>query len=314
MQTRRFLIIGFTLFLSFFQTFHLSASGELDLAVGYRQDDLKWSIAGPNNQPNILSELKWNELQIWQVQLSGRSLESYNLYIRYSFSYGEIFDGKNQDSDYFGNHRTNEFSRSYSDAGRGEVVDTSAAFGYMIKLPKGLNIAPLFGSSYHTQNLHMYHGVQVVNTLTDALGEIKGLNSRYKTKWNGPWVGADLIWQISPGLSLLGTFEYHWAKFRGKGHWNLRHDHLDDFKHKANGYGAVVKFGAVYEVFPRVLLTLMFGSQNWATGSGTDTTKALEVVRLPSNQLVDVPVKYKTKLNKVEWNSYEVTLGIGCYF
>lgn len=314
MKVSRPLISVLIVFFVFFQRTVALASSEVSFEAGYRQDAFKWSIAGPDNIPNVLSEIKFKKLQLWQVRLSGRSLELCNFYVRYSLSYGKIFAGKTQDSDYFGENRTREFSRSYADAGRGEVFDTSVSVGYMLKFPCGLNIAPLAGTSYHMQNLQMYNGRQVVNGLSDFLGKIKGLNSTYKSRWEGPWLGADLVWQIHSRLSFLGTFEYHWAKYHARGDWNLRSQFLDDFKHKAHGHGTVLRLGVVYQLSPRCLLSLTFGSQSWTTAAGSDTIKILESLRLPNSKLTSIPVEYRTKLNKVEWTSYEIMLGIAYCF
>jgi len=302
------------IFFVFFQRTVVLASSEFSFEAGYRQDALKWSIAGPDNIPNVLSEIKFKNLQLWQVRLSGRSLELGSFYVRYSLSYGKIFAGKIQDSDYFGENRTREFSRSYADAGRGEVVDTSVSLGYMLKFPCGLNIAPLAGTSFHMQNLHIYKGRQVINRLSDFLGKIEGLNSTYKSRWEGPWLGADLVWQIHSRWTFVGTLEYHWAKYRARGDWNLRSQFLDDFKHKAHGHGTVVHLGTVYQLTPHFLLSLTCGSQSWKTESGSDKTKILEPLRRPNRKLISIPVEYKTKLNKVEWTSYEIMLGIAYCF
>lgn len=308
------LISALTIYFSCVQGSVVLASSELSIEVGYRHDELRWSTAGFDNTPNILSELKWEKLQLWQVRLRGKSLEVCGFYVRYSLSYGKIFDGKVQDSDYFGDNRTREFSRGYADAGRGEVFDTSFSFGYMLHFFCGLRIAPLLGTSYHMQNLHMYDGIQVVNSLSDFLGKIKGLDSRYKSRWKGSWVGADLAWDIHSSCSILGTFEYHSAKYRAKSHWNLNPQFFDDFTHRANGHGTVVRIGAVYQMTPCILISLMLGSQGWRTGSGCESTKIRELLRLPNDVFVERPVKYKTKLNKVKWTSYEIMLGLGYSF
>ena len=40
---------------------------------GYRRDDLDWNIAGDSNgnNPNILSELTWDDIESYQVKFQG---------------------------------------------------------------------------------------------------------------------------------------------------------------------------------------------------------------------------------------------------
>ena len=49
---------------------------EFTLSAGYRQDDLDWSIAGNDNgeNPNILSELTWEDVESYQVKLQGSAV------------------------------------------------------------------------------------------------------------------------------------------------------------------------------------------------------------------------------------------------
>ena len=46
----------------------------LDLSAGYRVDQLDWNIAGTisGTNPNIISELTWSDLEIYQLQLDGQ--------------------------------------------------------------------------------------------------------------------------------------------------------------------------------------------------------------------------------------------------
>ena len=87
----------------------------LDLGIGYRRADLDWNIGGGVSDPNIVSELTWSDLEI--IELRGRL--AFDLadesYLEASLSYGWIRDGENQDSDYAGNDRTLEYSRSNND-------------------------------------------------------------------------------------------------------------------------------------------------------------------------------------------------------
>ena len=97
--------------------------------TGYRRDEFRWNKAGLGGQPNILSELTWEDLDIATVNLGATLYTKENWLVNFDFLYGEIYDGKNQDSDYFGNNRTQEFSRSNNGADEGSVMDLSIGIG-----------------------------------------------------------------------------------------------------------------------------------------------------------------------------------------
>jgi len=99
---------------------------------GYRRDDLDWSIAGDSsgNNPNILSELTWDDLESYQVKFQGNLVWPNIIALRGLADYGWISDGENQDSDYYGDNRTWEFSRSNNNSDDGDVWDVSLAIGY----------------------------------------------------------------------------------------------------------------------------------------------------------------------------------------
>ncbi|MGD8383733.1 MAG: hypothetical protein PVJ11_16445, partial [Syntrophobacterales bacterium] len=49
---------------------------EIGLSAGYREDEFDWNIAGNSsgNNPNILSELTWEDLQIFQVGVRAKTV------------------------------------------------------------------------------------------------------------------------------------------------------------------------------------------------------------------------------------------------
>ncbi len=105
---------------------------EFTLSTGYRSDDLDWNIAGDinGNNPNVLSELTWDDVESYQVKLQGSVVWPNIIAFRGYANYGWIFDGDNQDSDYLGDNRTFEFSRSNNSTDDDYVWDASLAIGY----------------------------------------------------------------------------------------------------------------------------------------------------------------------------------------
>ena len=132
-----------------------SIDADLDLVTGYRIDNLDWSIAGNTlgQNPNILSELIWSNLQIYHLEL-GAEVYVYNFAIVASFGYGWIFQGANRDSDYLGNNRTQEFSRSNNQSDTGSVLDIEFGIGYRARIASDdlvivLDLTPLVGFAIH---------------------------------------------------------------------------------------------------------------------------------------------------------------------
>jgi hypothetical protein len=288
---------------------------DFGLGVGYRVDDLDWSIAGNSSgtSPNILSELTWNDLEILQLKADARIVLDNFPYVRGYLAYGSILKGENQDSDYSGDDRTFEWSRSNNSSNDGDVLDASGGIGYRARSASGkIMLAGLVGYSYHEQNLTMTNGYQTVSEPAFAppgitpipIGPFSGLNSTYETEWKGPWLGADLSYRPNEKWFFIGSFEYHWADFYAEANWNLRSDlaHPKSFEHKADGNGIVLSLVCDYYIRPNISLNLGLDYQDWSTDPGVDTV-------FFSNGTVG-----GTRLNEVNWESGSIRLGLTVHF
>jgi len=294
------------------RAFGRPAEFQVEISNGYRRDDLDWNIAGNSDgkNPNILSELTWDDIEIYQLRLQGSLLLPGILYARGYAGYGWILNGDNQDSDYDGDNRSLEYSRSNNNTQDDDVRDLSGGIGYPFRLggQTAIRLCPLVGYSYHEQNLRITDGFQTIATAgrTPPLGPIKGLDSTYDTRWHGPWVGIDLLFQ-SPidnrwieRLEIGGTIEYHWLDYTADAKWNLRSDlsQSKSFQHEADGQGIVL--GAVGRLFftPHWALQVDAAYLNWSTDKGRDT-----VFRADGSRV-------KTQLNEVNWKSFSVMVGV----
>lgn len=245
--------------------------------AGSRTDQLDWSIAGTSTgtNPDILSELTWDDLDIYQFRLHGaldlvvQGRPWFRPQLRAQLGYGRIHAGHNQDSDYDGDNRTLEYSRSNNAADRGNVLDLSVGVGQKYSLlNERLSLSPLLGYSYHAQRLQIMDGYQTI----PADGPITGLNSSYDTEWWGPWLGLEMSWLTTERLTLRGLTEYHRADFAAEADWNLRADfaHPLSFEQRADGYGWVNEIGLVLFLRDQWSLDLSGTYQRWQTGSGYD--------------------------------------------
>lgn len=296
---------------------------EMVLSAGYRRDDLDWNIGGfiYGQYVNVLSELTWDDLESYQVKFQGSLVWPNIIALRGIADYGWIFDGENQDSDYLGDNRTWEFSRSNNNSDDGDVWDVSLAVGYPFRTGKNViaTITPLVGYSHHKQNLKMTDGYQTVSVSVvtpdftrspPPVGPFSDLNSSYDTRWKGPWVGIDLnfrapeIKTVPHRFETFFTYEYHWADYDAEADWNLREDFRrpKSFVHDANGRGWIIRAGANFVLQRNVALNFNLDYQDWSTDDGTDKIFFADGTTA------------KTRLNEVNWTSYSLGLGLSVRF
>ncbi|MFA5516908.1 MAG: hypothetical protein WDA20_11540 [Desulfuromonadales bacterium] len=282
-----------------------AAAGQMEwsggLWTGYRQDEVDFNISGGAGGPNILSELTWGDLEIWQVGVAGRLRFKPHRFpvgglVRLNGEFGVIDKGENQDSDYDGNNRTQEFSRSNNKAD-GEVYDFSLGFGPEFSLRSArLHIAPLIGYAVHAQNLNVTDGYQTI----PEMGSFSGLDSSYDTLWYGFWTGLESRWRPFAKLVVDGGIELHLVDFKATANWNLREDfaHPKSFEHWASGEGVQGKLGIAYETEGPWTMRLEYLYRRWQADDGLDRV-----------YFADGTIG-ETALNEVNWRSQSLSLGV----
>jgi hypothetical protein len=275
----------------------------LELTTGPRLAGLRWNIARDlyGTSPNILSELTWSDLQVFQVQRDAEIIFN-DVVFRMSVGYGWITAGDSQDSDYNFDDRTDEWSRSYSDSRGGFLFSGSAALGYRFRLGDGfLILKPLLGFAYNQQAMVMTDGVQVILPPT---GPVAGLNSSYVAHWGSMWTGAAIDAGIAEGLSLGVELAFHGAAYIALADWNLRPDlaHPVSFVHRAVGLGAEGKISLDFRINQWWTLRCSFGAEYWEAGPGLDIT-----YRNDGSYVV-------TRLNEVVWRSLSVAIGPALHY
>jgi hypothetical protein len=268
-----------------------------ELVTGYRLGGLRWNIARDlyGTSPNIRSELTWSDLKVYQVQRRGEIILN-DIVFRMSVGYGWVTAGENQDSDYNLDDRTDEFSRSYSDARGGFLLAGSAALGYRFRLwAEHLTLKPLLGLAYNQQAMQMTDGVQVI----PPTGPVTGLNSRYVAHWGSIWTGAAIDAAITERLSLGAVLALHGAAYVALADWNLRPDfaHPISFVHRAIGLGVEGEIFLDFVINRWWALRCSFGIEYWEAGPGLDVT-----YKNDGSHLV-------TRLNEVVWRSMTVSIG-----
>ncbi|MCX5795202.1 MAG: hypothetical protein NTY77_06905 [Elusimicrobia bacterium] len=247
----------------------------VEFATGYRIDSFAFDIAGVSG-PNVISELTWKSLQIYQIEARAHAENDYGIYAKAMADYGWILHGKNQDSDYDGDNRTLEWSRSNNTSNGAYVWDSSFGLGYDFHPSQAWSLIPLMGASISTQKLVNKNGYQTIagcsiisGACTPAVGAFPGLNSSYTAEWWGPWNGLDVQYAAGPMLFAAGA-EYHWGTaYTASGDWNLMSEHFSDHSH---GSGVVAGGSVGYALDQRWTLRAEGKWQDFTANKGTATT------------------------------------------
>jgi hypothetical protein len=279
------------------------------LGMSQRTGSLSWSIASDmsgKRAPNVLSELSYEGLEIrgFEIQSSvyffGGLLDSSFLDLR--LHRGVITGGETRDSDYDGDNKTQEYSRSLSENTGDFVADYSVAYGLKVLDKQGLSASALAGYSLHQQYVRKQNAIRVAPDTELALGgPIEGLNSTYQSQWQGPWLGTSVsLHGKKHRLKLQG--ELHSALYYAEADWNLRDSfkHPKSFEHNATGLGWVVDVSYAYTFDlsqgNKTTLGVSYRAEDWAAEDGVDT------LYLASGEVVS------TKLNEVAWGGSAVSL------
>lgn len=265
--------------------------------TGVRVNDFDWNIAAdPTGTlvPNILSELTWSDITLFEVKGGVMHFQPVDIanfrggfQVEGSLTYGEVLDGKNQDSDYLGNNRTLEFSRSNNSSDSGYAFSGEALIGYKMFLASGrtrlpgygsgvdttpisLRLMPLAGYGYHKQQYEMTDGVQTI----PPVGAFDGLSSEYTAEWMGPFVGLETEFLLDDNQMFSVRGKYHKLDYDAEAVWNLRDNFQQSpsYKQDANdGLGLSLDAKYVYAFNPHSSVTLGLGFNKRNVEDGTDT-------------------------------------------
>ncbi len=297
----------------------LSAAQKLSYVyvnMGVRSDELQWNIASDitgTNTPNVLSELTWSDMSIYEI--SGGIRHTFNkgtfrnVYIEAEGYHGNITSGNNQDSDYNGNNRTSEFSRSNNNGEGGSVQGGQFGIGYSLALtryPNGApeanrySLTPVIGYSIHQQNLEITDGNQTIPNS----GPFSGLESTYETSWKGPYIGARLNMNLANKHRFLLSGDYQVSDYYAQADWNLRPDfmHPKSYEHEADGSGYQLQAEYGYSINSNWEIFLSAALREFTAEDGVDRT-------FFSSGAVGT-----TKLNAVDWSSQAYKAGVSFKF
>lgn len=309
-------------FFALFPAFAKGGTLVYEVGQGYEKACLNWNIAGPMQRPDVLSELKWEDLRIWNTRAALVYKEK-NYILRCEGDYGKILDGKVIDEDFGEDHRKSTFSYSNCSADKGEVYDISLTAGCELcwKSDTELRLIPFCGWGYDAQNLFMkspgsfrYNGNNNPFRPSDITfeGKIEGLNSTYNAYWQGPLLGLDIIYDLA-NFHFTGGFDYHWLHYNAKAHWNLRDDLKGPFHHNGFGEGFKCRLGGLWDLPCHWTLALVASYTHYRLRKGEDRTSVYTWAWDPHATQGSV-MKVKTRLNEVNWHAFVLSVNLGFSF
>lgn len=254
---------------------------EIDAKTGKTNGQLDWNIASDlkgNSTPNVLSELEYSNLDIWKNSAGGTlTIEAgtlKNIFIQADVGKGIINSGDGRDSDYDGDNRTEEYSRSHSDITGDNTLDFEVGAGYRWKLTPGIILKPAISYFHSRQSVRMQNGIQEITTTgrTPSEGPFNNLNSTYQAEWNGFWLGGTVELNKEDHHFTI-KFQHHKMDFHSEANWNLRSSfaHPKSFEQWASGGGNTFGLSYAYNFTQQWQLLFDWQKSDFSAKDGTDT-------------------------------------------
>ena len=266
----------------------------------YTEMNASWNTGAGNTGigiPNINSELSFNNAVATPLEI--RSEVKFNtfgplLLVGFEALNGDFNNGHVIDSDYLGDNRTDEFSRSRSEITGDKINNVKAYFGWQ-DLNKAYNLSILVGYQSSEQSFRMQNGDQLIGTAS-----LEGLNSVYSMQWQGPWIGGR--WAETKGRHRVTVaYDYHFANsYNGEAEWNLRTDLKQplSFEHEADAQGHELQLDYTLKFSTDWRFKIFYEYAQWESKAGAAT-------RYFSNGLIT-----EIQLNKAESESRSYGIGL----
>ncbi|MCG7952648.1 MAG: hypothetical protein N0E56_15730 [Candidatus Thiodiazotropha endolucinida] len=270
------------------------------------KSEVVWSIpAGPSSfySPNILSELTYKDVKARGLGLNlaylNKVSDHWALYLEGDYSDTSIKSGSSQDSDYLGDNRTEEFSRSYADVDDDSSVRTSFTIGMKTRWfdSKGHYFTFLFGHQKHQLNMTTSNGVQYIPEESRG-SPMTGLNSTFNSEFSS-WYSGVATEHVFKWGTIGIRYERHDVEYDSEADWNLREDlaHPTSFIQSGEGKGTLLTLGYSYQVNLNWDLFFNYTRRDYDIKEGYDQTFASD------------GSSYVTTLNGLQYDSEQYQIG-----
>lgn len=267
----------------------------LDLDTGYRWDKIsnRVVLSGIGFGARVSTQMA-NKLGSYQLGLKGQY--SYcQMLVKGSFHYGWIKGGRYDEGGFGGK------------AG-GHTMDALGGFGYLFCISDCWGVAPLVGWSYDEIDVK---GQSVKTPLDGVLLDIGDI--KYKSRFQGPWLGADVFFEPTACSRISLGYEFHIA------HWNgtrtLEQGELGTEFGTTTGFSNIRKLNPVLgNVFSLDGAYTFCGCWDFGIGLKYQIWKSVGSGRYKRTIIPTDPAITSQIVEDVEWNSFSLMFQIGYMF
>jgi hypothetical protein len=297
--------------------------GEVSFEAGYRRDTIDWRLRFPSNDPFVKSNVKFDDLDIFQIGVHGRTTLGCNFYARGSAYWGWILDGdfKRSFDAFFSNdnyYADDNFHLGFGDERKSTVDEKyvfgiGAAVGYpFFFCDCTMLLAPVIGYAFDEQNIRVDDvGFKFDNDCWCARENEHCCRNNFVSRWYGPFVGVDFAWRPwNSCFDLWSELEYHWGHFRGRrSHGDDEFNPFDERNrqsHKATAW--VFAAGIDYDFSNCWTMGVSVKFQNWAANRHH---KFCDTNFDPGYNGIHCDARTRTN---EKWRSYAINLTLGREF
>lgn len=300
-------------------------TGQVIFEAGYRRDTIDWRHRFPSNDPFVTSNVKFQDIDIFQIGLHGRTSLGGNFYIRANAYWGWILDGDFKRSfhaypDFFGD---NNFVVGFGDE-RNSTIDDKYVFG--IGAAAGypfyfcdctMVLAPVIGYAFDEQNIRVEDERFDFGFFDGSpfFGDISShhcCRNTFISRWYGPFVGVDFDWHPwNSCFNIWAELEYHWGSFRGK------RGHIDNFNffeetHRRSRHATawVFALGLDYDLSNCWTVGLSAKFQNWSANRHHRFCRD----GFDGDYIFDFDLCDHRSRTNHKWRSYAINLTLGREF
>lgn len=170
----------------------------LAVETGYRWDKVsnRVVVLGQSVGPRASTQVA-KALNSYQLGIRGQGNFYDNWYGKGMAHYGWIFSGKyREEGAFFG-------------SADGHTIDATGGTGYLFTTCQNWGFAPLIGWSYDEIDTW---GKQVTPQILHFIRSVGDIH--YKSRFQGPWIGVDFLFQPTPAWDINLSYELHGA------HWH----------------------------------------------------------------------------------------------
>lgn len=312
-------------------------AGQATFEVGYRRDNVSWRQKDDSSFPGFESSTRFENVDIIQLGLRGRTNIGCNVYVRGAATWGWVLEGDFEQTyattagaggSFEGSSSSSTTTVEDSDSSSGvfnalrrvakqkDIVDDQYvygidfAFGYPFYFCDcSLAVAPTIGYAFDEQNFRVQNsGFKLDSGSTGE--EVAGLVIRegsdcswhkFVSRWYGPYVGFDLGYKPATDCWSIGA-EIAWRfrnQFKAK-----RHDDATDGRdfHASHAHGWLFRLAADYELCNCWLVGASFAYQD------------LSVTKHNHHSGSESSLSLGDGIHTNKWRSFNLNLAIGHKF